>query len=775
MLEGASHPPSSMEETSHPLQEDPKVDNFAGGATSQYLPMETNVPTTDGPDQQMLTEDIPQPTSPGGFAVDEESGLGVRKIVEEVTAQADLNLVEAAMNAEGPSAEELANAIIEEAAAAVSQQPISEEPAAPPLTTEEPPAPGAAERASEKPAPKKKPSKPVKKVLVAKKESDLAVNFLNGKHDLADVLPEKDCLFLASQFWVFTHEQLRFLIRRASEEEPSLEDGEAQKYLTRDQVLAKIAASDILNPKTQTDVCVKMEDEETPVQPEVNVDSMDIDEKKGIQKDDSGEAGKDEQAASDTQDSAGDSGTSNEALRSTAEARLRQWTEMLDQAKDKPRYTIEERFALSGGVSTLLTPTTLNFLGTVDIKTLLSFLALKKTETGAICDFFLTWRKKCGLAPLTHLGVAKYLLGVNARIESALSSIPPVDEDKRHWMMDPIIVMTGAAREFLVDDQKILTAFDFVHTRTKDLSLALAAWRQRKGFVPLKGSGKVAMISGWKATAKEVLEVEAGVGKVLEGDDTEGLVLADIPGVPSDGAPSPPKKQSTSDPAKPVRAVISHALMEPIAVKAEGPHTPVHVAARHSMENTKKRINSTRRQSEYDLHSKLFLDEILGEEETDVLAASHIHTAAQLFEANEETRTLLADKIAAAELVDEVEEAEALIEQWIISLKELLDLDLTDQYAPPKKKAKSSEKKKSISSEKNESSSSAKSKKTKSHHKMLKPEQTQNVNDPFELLSAVTKKFLNNIGITSAEQFLTARTTDIATEFVTFRKNEGMP
>lgn len=50
-----------------------------------------------------------------------------------------------------------------------------------------------------------------------------------------------------------------------------------------------------------------------------------------------------------------------------------------------------------------------------------------------------------------------------------------------------------------------------------------------------------------------------------------------------------------------------------------------------------------------------------------------------------------------------------------------------------------------------------------------------NVSDPFELLSTVTKEFLTSIGITTAEQFLGTRTTDIAADFVTFRKEKGMP
>ena len=683
------------------------------------------------------------------FAVDEESGLGVKKVVDEDdVGPTSMNPVEAA---DPPSAEELTNAIIEEAAAVAANPPESDEHA----NAEQVLHATVIESTNEKPtSSKKKSSKPMKKVLVAKKESDLAMNFLNGKRDLADTLTEKDCLFLGRKFWVFTHEQLKYLLKQASGEVSPPEGQTGGSFLSREDILSRIETSDIAGPQAGTDAV-----------------KMDVDNKNDAE---TGEAMDVDPKPSEKNATADEGPEAGETRRAAAEAKLREWNDKLSNAPEKSSLSVQESFSLSGAMTALLTRTVRNFLETVDIKTLLSFMALKKTETGAICEILLTWRTKCGLPPVTHLGIAKYLLGVNARIETALSAIPPVEEDKRHWMMDPIIVMTGAAREFLVEDQKLLTAFDFIHTRTKDLSLALADWREKKGFVPLKGSGKVAMISGWKATAKEVLEVEAGVGKVLVGGDLEGIVLADIPGGPN-GAPISHKKHVASTASRPSHAV-SHALMEPLALKLEEATPPARIAARESMEKAKKRLSSARRQSDYDLHSKLFLDEMLGEEETDVLASVHIHTTAQLLEADEEDRESLASEMVAAGLVDQEEESKALVEKWIKSLKE--KLNITDDYAPPRKKAKSVEKKKRDSEAREEKEkptpSSPKSKKTKSHHKVLKPESTQDVEDPFELLSAITKKFLRGIGITNAEQFLTSRTTDIASEFVTFRKTEGM-
>jgi len=46
--------------------------------------------------------------------------------------------------------------------------------------------------------------------------------------------------------------------------------------------------------------------------------------------------------------------------------------------------------------------------------------------------------------------------------------------------------------------------------------------------------------------------------------------------------------------------------------------------------------------------------------------------------------------------------------------------------------------------------------------------------DPLEVLSDTTLKFLRSIGIKTAAQFLSMRTTDISPDFVTWRAEEGM-
>jgi len=58
-----------------------------------------------------------------------------------------------------------------------------------------------------------KKRKPLKRVLVAKKDSDQATALLRGKGDLSDCLSTEDCFFLAENFWIFTAEQLAFVLK----------------------------------------------------------------------------------------------------------------------------------------------------------------------------------------------------------------------------------------------------------------------------------------------------------------------------------------------------------------------------------------------------------------------------------------------------------------------------------------------------------------------------------------------------------------------------------
>ena len=60
----------------------------------------------------------------------------------------------------------------------------------------------------------------------------------------------------------------------------------------------------------------------------------------------------------------------------------------------------------------------------------------------------------------------------------------------------------------------------------------------------------------------------------------------------------------------------------------------------------------------------------------------------------------------------------------------------------------------------------------KAHARRIIPAELK---DPIQALSTITQSFLASMDITTAEDFLSSRTTDIANEFVKFRILKGMP
>lgn len=176
---------------------------------------------------------------------------------------------------------------------------------------------------------------------------------------------------------------------------------------------------------------------------------------------------------------------------------------------------VNRSFPIDGPIQCLLSTGTRNFFTSISIHFLWELLAMKKTEKGVLCQAFINWRNRCNLEELSTTAIAKHLCGISLRIENALKSIPPLHSNNRIWTSDPICVLTSYAKEFLADSQKIYTVSDFLERRTKQLSDNLVSWRETHGMVPLKGSGKVATISSWKAQARESVAAEEGIGAIL--------------------------------------------------------------------------------------------------------------------------------------------------------------------------------------------------------------------------------------------------------------------
>jgi hypothetical protein len=519
-------------------------------------------------------------------------------------------------------------------------------------------------------------SRSPKKVLVAKKEKELAHVLLQDKDDLLDCLDVEDCDFLAENFWIFTVQQLRAVIMPPSDLDDTKTADQAKEV--HKLLLDKLEHEGVFAPE----------------------------ETKGMY----------------------GSGTAFvEHSRLSAEARISGWVKRLEsytryKEGGKVKKTTEGRFPLSGPISFLFPKSTLNFLASIQVETLWNFLCMKKTETGAITDMMRIWRNESDLQPLNALALAKHLLGIAARIEAALTTIPCVDSRMKAWMSDPIIVLTGAARDFLLDDQNINNAKLFIDTRTKDLATALVAWREKRGFPPLKGSGKVAMISGWKANAREAVEAERNPGKVLDID---------------------------------LESMVDFAIF-----KEETDPAPKYLFERSASSTSQAAENKpVERQLKYALHTELFLQDVLGEEISALLFDAGVKTAVELFDARQGPN--LVKRLMEANAATNTPECISLVEKWCSILNAELDqLRAKEPLSKPHetKKAKVSKSPLSASAEKLSSRTNSKT-----------------YTDPFECLSELTQTFLKEAGITTAEQFLSTRTTDIADAFVKYRDTRNMP
>jgi hypothetical protein len=131
--------------------------------------------------------------------------------------------------------------------------------------------------------------------------------------------------------------------------------------------------------------------------------------------------------------------------------------------------------------------------------------------------------------------------------------------------------------------------------------------------------------------------------------------------------------------------------------------------------------------SEYDLHSKLFLEQMLGIVVTQFLALASIHTAAQLFDVESKSDETILQAMIDSEEAKDQESASRILSAWANKLKAKL--------------AESSAKKKG-----------------RPQGKAINPEVLKDASDPYDLMSDVTKKFLATMEIYTAEEQWNVRT-----------------
>lgn len=478
-----------------------------------------------------------------------------------------------------------------------------------PVVTEDPPP---------EPKPKRKPPTLIK-MMKAKKDIKDAKVLLGGKIDLATILPEQDCRFLAEKLWIVSKEQLQNVLQPKSEECSSL----------RQELIDSLAASSLVSTKAGSSgpdrICAEGEGKRSPKYQNTsppkdsNQASLSMDQKvdDSFVDNEKEEGGSLQLLAMDSKvrvspglhsqvpaeqvvpTIAGGSDVPERALsvsdhRSEKKGAEQHMPEKLDgprtpaksrpcvvdtassgkssyiyvpiqprvevvvkdlvtekveiTASDKVEATrimeswskklnghkiefhpddVSKNFLLDGPISFLFPKCTQNFLKSIGISTAFDFMCHKKTESGLLVDVYEEWRKACKLAKKPRVVVAKHLVALGLKLEVLIGSICPPATKERRWIAGHTAVLSAAAKDFLFDIG-IVDGPLFVDTMTKKLSDRFELWRETKGLPPLKGTGKVAMISSWKTQIREAQELEGEDGQILDASWKQSLkILAD--------------------------------------------------------------------------------------------------------------------------------------------------------------------------------------------------------------------------------------------------------
>ncbi len=572
--------------------------------------------------------------------------------------------------------------------------------------------------------------------LNGKKESEAAGVLLAGLDDLLQVLPSEDCHFLAKNLWIFTVQQLEVAL------DPSLiktvSEPVAERNV-REELLQAVATSALVedNARSYSDGLTQNEENEgflgletTESKPDVT--SPDVTETNS-DPDESDPLLISLRTNSHTLKSRL---TTNSNVRA-AEARLITWDALLSTWRGKKgeqtafarTTSVEDKFPLNGPVSYLIPQELQSFLATLKIFSLSQFLSLRKTESGMATLTFRKWRSLCNLPVVHDVLLSKHLLGITTRLEVAVTSVPWADFYTRTWMGCELVVLTGAAREFIIDECKITDPEDFVTQKTKGLADLLEKWREIKKMPQLKGTGKVAMISGWKTSVKEELSIARAEGTTF--NDVDLLELAENDSR-EDIAPKITKKKEKNE---------SSSKKQPA-----GENIPRAEAA---------------------LRSPQFLKKVLGLDKASILIAAGVDTAEKLFNADKHTSSPLVQKMVEARKSSafpgstQAASNMRLLYDWTTKLRGKLEelKDAGDKNNKSKAIIKSPSRHYSTNVE-----SSEKARINPNHRK-----------DPIDALSVTARNFLASLDILSGKDLLTTRTTDIASAFVPWREANDLP
>ena len=398
-----------------------------------------------------------------------------------------------------------------------------------------------------------------------------------------------------------------------------------------------------------------------------------------------------------------------------------------------------DKFLLSGPIGQLLPELVKQFLESMRVSTLLAFFSLKKTEASPLIAYYVKWRHHCLLPHLKEYCLSRHLIGMSIRLEKAVRSIPPADAETRKWMSTVLVILTGSSKEFIIDECKVLDVDHFLNERTKAWSDRLVLWRGRHNLPPLKGSGKVAMVSGWKTSLKDSLDVENGQGRVL----TEAEFLE----APPRGLDDEEREAEPEIAPKPVKNP-SKASPEPVRYK----------------------------KGKEALRSEEFLVSVLKADNVRFLNSIGIRNAEQLIECDKQPTSaaisaLINYRTDATSIQAQPATCVRLMYDWTLRVKtKLTEIKCHAVGTLAKKRGPKCK-------EDGEPQSPVLSvPPTKSTPKPVRPKSSLRIfSDPMEALSASARSFLGSLGIFDANTFLATKTSVMSIAYVPWRESENMP
>lgn len=398
-----------------------------------------------------------------------------------------------------------------------------------------------------------------------------------------------------------------------------------------------------------------------------------------------------------------------------------------------------DTFLLSGPIGQLLPSLTWQFLQSVRVKTLLEFFSVKKTEASPLIAYYRDWRKHCRLPPIKGYCLSRHLLGICIRLEKAVKSIPPTDAKTRKWMSSVLVTLTGSAKDFIIDACDVSDVDSFLSERTKEWADRLVSWRGQNNLPPLKGSGKVAMVSGWKTSLKDSLDIERGEGRIL----SEAELLSTPPRDPED---------NNADVAKPAQIP---------EIKKKGP---------------KKQFRApTYTSGQSALHSEEFLISVLRTDNVRFLNSINIRNAEQLIECDKQPNSaaivaLVKFRTEATSVKAQPATCVRLMYDWTQRVKAKLEEIQSNTVTPLAKKRGPKAR------DESETRSPTMAYVPK---KIIVKRSTRGPNkifgDPMDALSSSSRAFLETMQIFDASSFLETKTSVISNAYVYWRETERMP